>query len=853
MKLNYLKKSILKIIFILLFLGLIFSCGSTRKLSEDEFLLLENDLEGIDSVTKERDLRSLLELEPNASIFGFPLRLNIYNFAIENPRDAFKKWIDKKDKRRQRWESFLSKKQLYNLKKAYNDLQNKIKDAGEAPSVVEDDLILSSKENLEKYYWNHGWFDAEIDHHVEMDSMKQTARISYKIKPKEPYKIDSIKISIDSKDADSIYRLNRKRSFIKSGDQFLLKNFDEERNRITENFRRNGLYHFNKEMILFNADTLKREHSIDVELVIKDRQVTRNDSIYRVPYQVRKISEVNLFTDHEQKSRVYKDSVHYEGYTIYGKDGIKFKPEVLTDAVFIKKGDVFNEEKRSLTYQRIANMGIFDYPSIRYQVDPRDESGRSLIANVLLSSKKRFGFEYSSDIIQSNIQDFGIGLNTSFLVRNLFKNAETLELSGRGNFGSSNDVSADDSRFFNISEFGLDLSLNFPKIKFPLNTSSIIDNTMSPFTRFSLGFSTQQNIGLDRRNLNASLSYRWKSASKISHQLSLADIEFINNLNSSNYFNVFQNSFNNLNRIAQDNSDQVAPAFFNVSTEDLLVPEGTRGFINSFRNGDLELDPQDQQDMSSIVERRDRLTENNLIIASNYNYNFSTKKNIDDKDFSQFRLKLELAGNLLSLLSSSLGLEKNERDNYQLFNVQFSQYAKTELNFIKHFDLGNDQVLATRAYSGIALPYGNANSIPFIRSFFAGGPNDNRGWQPYDLGPGSTNGVNDFNEANFKLAFNAEYRFNILGSLYSALFVDAGNIWNVANSVTDPDAVFNSFSDLSELSIASGFGLRYDVQFFVIRVDLGFKTYNPGEPGQKWFRDYNFANTVFNFGINYPF
>ena len=140
-----------------------------------------------------------------------------------------------------------------------------------------------------------------------------------------------------------------------------------------------------------------------------------------------------------------------------------------------------------------------------------------------------------------------------------------------------------------------------------------------------------------------------------------------------------------------------------------------------------------------------------------------------------------------------------------------------------------------------------------MESFFAGGPNDNRGWQPYDLGPGRTNGVNDFNEANFKLAFNAEYRFNILGSLYSALFVDAGNIWNVANSVTNPDAVFNSFSDLSELSVASGFGLRYDVQFFVIRVDLGFKTYNPGESGQKWFRDYNFANTVFNFGINYPF
>jgi len=122
-----LKKSILKTIFILLFLGLIFSCSSTRKLGEDEFLLLENKLEGMDSITRERELRSLLELEPNTSLFGFPLRLNIHNLAKEDPRDAFEKWIDKKDERRQRWESFLSKKQLYNLKKAYIDLQNGIK------------------------------------------------------------------------------------------------------------------------------------------------------------------------------------------------------------------------------------------------------------------------------------------------------------------------------------------------------------------------------------------------------------------------------------------------------------------------------------------------------------------------------------------------------------------------------------------------------------------------------------------------------------------------------------------------------------------------------------------------------
>ena len=168
--------------------------------------------------------------------------------------------------------------------------------------------------------------------------------------------------------------------------------------------------------------------------------------------------------------------------------------------------------------------------------------------------------------------------------------------------------------------------------------------------------------------------------------------------------------------------------------------------------------------------------------------------------------------------------------------------------------MGSNTILAVRAFGGIAIPYGNSTSIPFTRSYFAGGANDNRGWRAYDLGPGSSGSQLDFNEANFKLAFNAEYRFPIFGAFKGALFADAGNIWNVFDDVEDPASRFEGIQDLTEIALATGFGLRYDFGFFVARVDLGFKTYNPALPeGDRWFKQYNFNNSVINIGINYPF
>ena len=209
---------------------------------------------------------------------------------------------------------------------------------------------------------------------------------------------------------------------------------------------------------------------------------------------------------------------------------------------------------------------------------------------------------------------------------------------------------------------------------------------------------------------------------------------------------------------------------------------------------------------------------------------------------------------MLASTSKLLGLKKDDNNRYQLLDVAFSQYIKSELDYVKHWDLGKKNVLAARTFFGIAIPYGNSNSIPFARSFFAGGPNDNRAWTAYNLGPGSSETTNEFNEANLKIALSAEQRFNLFGNLNGAIFVDAGNIWNVLDNVEDNRATFSSFDSLKDIAIGSGFGLRYDFSFFIFRFDVGFKTYDPSyRDKNRWFNDYNFTNAVYNIGINYPF
>lgn len=848
-----------KISLILLTFSLLSSCNAVKRVESDEHLLMDNTIFVNGEKIKDKRIYNQLYQDPNSRFAGIPLQLYFFNLAKPEPDSVFQHWLLKKPKRKERLANLLSEKQVVRLGNIYVNINEWIKETGEPPAITDTSLTKRSADRLKAWYWNKGWFNAETSYEI-IPTRKKRAKVNYFITPKEPYIIDSITTRIASIVADSIYKTHAGNSKILSNKQYNTEDFGAERERLTSLFRNNGLFHFEEEYLSFEADTIGTDHKVNTAVIIQNRQATVGGINTRIPFKVHKISRVNIFPDYtfENRNDPITDTASHEGYQIYSFDKLKYRSQALTNAIFVTPGNIYSDEQRSLTYNRLNQLRIFKYPSIQYMPDPSDSTQTDLIANIFLTARPKYSLGFDFDVSQSNIQKFGIGFGGSLLIRNVFRGAEILEVSARGSIGSSKDAANNADRFFDITEVGADVNLSLPRILFPVSTEKFIPKHMYPFTNFNVGASTQTNIGLDKQSLTAIMNYRWLPSDNLTHLLDLINIQYVRNLKTANYFNVYRNSYEELNEIAISDNIITNDEYFVINedgSKNLLIPEGANSFLRDVRIGDVEnLSSSQVQILNDIRERKNRLTEDNLIFASNFSYILNKKENIYDEDFSRLRIKLESAGNFLSLAAGLANIDKNADGRYSIYGVNFSQYAKTEIDYIKHWDLGRKNVFAIRTFGGIAIPYGNSNSIPFIRSFFAGGPNDNRAWQPYSLGPGSSGGRNEFNEANLKLALSAEYRYNLFGDLNSALFIDAGNIWNVLDIVEEEASTFTSFSDLKEMAIGSGIGLRYDFDFFVLRFDVGFKTYDPARPeGERWFKDYNIRNAVYNVGINYPF
>lgn len=846
---------------LLLLMLTMLGCNTLKKVEDNELLLTKNSIYADDEKITDEDIRSLIVQKPNSSVLGYPLRLNLYNLAKDNPDSSFTDWLHRKEKREKRLNNLLSQKQVNRLRESFvvKGASEFLKRIGEPPSVIDTSLTQKTVDRLQAYYNSKGYFNNTGSFDIVESKRKKRAGIEYKINLEKPFMVDTVVTNITSPELDSIYNKTAEQSFVKEGDQFDLLNFNNERERLTILFRNSGVYNFQESSI--NYDILRdttlaaNDQLMDVQLNIQKPRST-NDSTAQSPYRIHRFKKINVFADYQiAGSQDSLSTLEYGNYTIFYNNKLRYRPKALTDAIFFQKDSIYRDLDRIRTYRQITNLNTFKYPNIEFIPD---STQAQLITNIYLAPRPKFSLNLDFDVTHSNIQQVGTVFGATVITRNVFGGAETLNISARGSIGLLKNPSLSDETF--TSELGGDINITFPRIWFPLNTERIIPYYMLPQSRFLVGTNFQRNLGLDRQTFNTVLSYNWTPSLSLKNNIELMNVEFVRNVNPDNFYNEYRNTFNNLDGIADqfDTDPQYADFFESVDdTTDpfrLSIPNGANGFVQAVLNNEIPVSQDDFNEVNSIEERRQRLTENNLIFASNYTFTKNSRTDINDNDFYQLRVKLESAGNLLSALEDIVPYNKNDDGQLLVFGVPFSQYIKTEFDYIRHWELSDTDVLAFRSFLGLAVPYGNSESVPFVRSYFAGGSNDNRAWNPYELGPGSTDNINDFNEANLKIAMNLEYRFPIAGDVKGALFADAGNIWNVFDNEDNPDAVFNDFNSLADIALGTGLGLRYDFTYFVFRLDVGFKTYNPAEEwSERWFRNYNLSDAVFNIGINYPF
>lgn len=835
------------------FLGVSFlifsSCNAVKHVKDNEFLLTKNVIKVNAKKNTDDVVSSYIMQRPNSQVLGTPISLHFYNIGNPDFIESYEVWRDSFPKREYFFSKTFSEKQSRGYRTSKSKFNQWFFKSGEAPVILDSTKSEQSKQNFIDHFKSQGYFRATADY-AQFSKKNKRASIEYNISTGQMYKVGEVNKHILTPILDTLYEKNQASALIKRGNQFKFQDFEDEADRITKLYRNQGVYHFNRNTINFKADSTANSFKADITLNVSNRIVEKNDSVYTVPFKIQNVSKVNIYTDYTfaKKDNPYFASEAYNNYTFYAHDQIKYNTRLLTNSIFINTDSIYKDLDRELTRKSFRDLKNFRLVNIKYN----EIDDANLEANIFLTPYKKYSFAANTELSHSNIKQLGVSGKVSLMNRNIFKGAEILNFSLQGSFFNSTDVADKDKDiFFNAWEFGGDITLEVPRILFPIGTKKVIPKYMAPRTDFTLGTSFQKNIGLDKQLFTGILGYNWQSSKKIKHRIELLNAQFIKNLNPESYFDIYQSEYDDLVDISKNIAETtpIPPDYYDDDGDLIALP--FIDFVLDPTNGFETSNPMEFDDTQNIDKRYEIITENVLVPSITYEFTYNNRKDYTDTDFSFFRLRLSSAG----ALSTVFAEETPNSSNKELFGIPIAQFIKTDIEYKRFWNIYEESSLAFRVFMGAAVPYGNSSDLPFNRSYFIGGANDLRAWKIYDLGPGSSDNNLEYNVGTLKFLTSLEYRFKILNSLKGAFFGDAGNIWDITDSpLIEEEGKFTGFESLSDIAFGTGFGVRYDFNFLVVRLDVGFKTYEPYlKDGKKWFTNYNFGHSVFNFGINYPF
>jgi outer membrane protein insertion porin family len=671
---------------------------------------------------------------------------------------------------------------------------------GEKPVLLEDANPEKTVLVMMNRMENKGHFHSLASFDIERKDKK--ARVLYIAKAKPQYIFQKIEAPKGEDSLSSHIRRNMDKTLLRSGDPYDLDVLKQERSRLDAVLKNEGFYYFNPDFLLFKADSTVGNRRINLSLEIKKDAP---------PMAIRpyKLNDIFVFTNYSltrDSASANAYGVKENGYYFVNDEEI-IKTRPVAKSILLEQNKTYSRNDHNQTLARLMGMGIFKFVDIKLQAAQPPDTLDKLDALIYLTPLKKKSLRVEVQGVSKSNSYTGPELRASFRNRSSFRGAELLILNLNGSFESQFGRA---SSGVNSYELGATSQLVFPSFLSPFRLKKT-SNAYVPKTKFEAGFRFLNRVRFFSVNsFNFTYGYRWKEITTKEHELNPVAI--------------------NLSHLSRS-----TPAF-----EEVLN-----------RNAFLRKSFRDQ-----------------FIIGSNYSFTYNNQLLQEKTHQLYFNGVLDFSGNLLRLLKSTGGGRPNEDGSYLLFGVPFSQYSRFITDSRYAFRINQEAKIATRLIVGAGLPYGNSEVMPYLKQFFVGGSNSIRAFQPRSLGPGNyvtpdTSRTRAFSDqsGDIKIEGNAEYRFKIISIVKGALFVDAGNIWLVNPNPQLGGGEFRR-DFLREVAVGTGFGVRFDITFLVLRFDLGFPLRKPFVEGSnKWVINgikpgssaWRKDNLVLNVAIGYPF
>jgi outer membrane protein assembly factor BamA len=671
---------------------------------------------------------------------------------------------------------------------------------GEQPVLVDSLYMESTLKSFASYLHTEGYYYPEISYEMEVNKRKK-ATVTYHVKLNKQYVFGEYNLQISDKDLFLLIEQNMKETFIRTGKGFHHESLKNEQDRIVNLLRNNGYYGISTDFIDFDVDTSSPDGFVTIGLNVRNA----NDTTLHRQYYVKSVGvdiEKNTFTERNESETFTHNRITYH------LGNYKLNPNVLERNIQFEPGELYNLQKLNRTYSRLTDLNIFRFINIQTQLSESNDTA-FVMYNIKMIPAVKYSFTLEPQAITSDqnntvnnqsSRNYGVALMAQVTNRNVFRNAEILQLSFRSSFEAQGTL--EPGRIINATEQSLTASIIMPRtLLFP-------------------GFDKDLRFQSTRTIISASAIYEVNTTYKRTVFTTGLGYQFNKKL-LTYFFSPIEASF--------IRSEIIDPVLQQQSETDIFLQ-------NTFSN--------------------------NFILDTRYGLAYTNKPIAQGLSYITIRWDaIELAGNMLTAINKLAGAQKSDDGTYHILGVKYFQYVKSavDIRYNTIYDQNNASVF--RLFTGVALPYGNTPQyVPFERRFFIGGVNSLRAWKPRAIGPGTYSDTSQLDfSGEVKIEANAEYRFNIYNKWFEgALFSDAGNVWAIRNDPERPGSHFELKNIYQSLAWDAGVGVRLNFSIIIVRLDLAIPLRDPTET-QRWVvRDIGNTqwlryNANLNFGIGYPF